>query len=725
MTKHKIQITNIKTFVLKFLIGFLILFCYLNFDICHSILYAQVKSEPIIVNGDTVEYFTEKNEVVASGNVAITYKGTKLTCDKITVNTQTKEATAEGNAKLEDERGLIEGQKIVYNFNTKSGLIVETNYRANPYFGRAKKVEKISDKEFIAYQGYMTTCNYDQPHYHFLAKKIDFFPKDKVQAKGLSLWVGKLPLLFIPQYTHSFQDPLMHVQISPGSRKEWGPYLLTAWRYNLNENSRGRIYLDYRNKLGLAEGIGLNYNTQRFGQGDFKFYYTEERPEDRPENSPKDFERYFIRLRHKWEISLRTNLISEYYKIEDEKRKKLGNEHNFLKTYFYREYEKDSQPRSYVLLNHQFNYSSLSLLMQARTNPWFDQIEKLPQLQYIFPSRQIGNTPFYFEHNSSFANFNKKASTFPLTEQDVKVSRFDMTNRISLPFKALFLEITPYVAGRETIYDKGLNGESLPKRTIFYTGANLSTKFYRIFNVNSNFLGMKINGLRHIITPIVGYSYNHEPTKPASVLKQIDDIDSLSRREVINLELSNKLQTKRNNQSVDLLDARARTSYILNPKDGSGSHFSDLLFDLDLRPYAWLRASLNTTYDNQIDKFREINISLYADLGKERSFGIGQRYYRKGGNELTSQFTWRFNPKWKFKMYHRYQFAESRDKGLKEQEYTISRDLHCWEMDFSYNIEKSRGHTLWFVFRLKAFPELEFGFEQSYHEPRSGSETNP
>jgi hypothetical protein len=46
-------------------------------------------------------------------------------------------------------------------------------------------------------------------------------------------------------------------------------------------------------------------------------------------------------------------------------------------------------------------------------------------------------------------------------------------------------------------------------------------------------------------------------------------------------------------------------------------------------------------------------------------------------------------------------------------------------MDMSYGIGGQGGQTVYFVFRLKAFPEGEFGFEQEYKKPRSGSQNNP
>lgn len=684
-------------------------------------------NEPIIINGDQVEYSTDNKNVTVIGNAEVIFKGTRLTCEKITVDTSTKDAVAEGNVRLDDKKGIIEGSKIIYNFETKTGTIIDSEFRSNPYFGKANKVEKVSDTLFTAYKGHMTTCNYDIPHYRFKSSKINIFPDDKVETKNSTVYVGKIPVFFLPQYNHSLKDPMMHVQVTPGKRKEWGNYLFTAWRYDLNEDIKGRIYLDYREKLGVSEGLGLNYKSENFGKGDYKYYYTQERSRNFKEGEPAEFERYLIRWRHKWDIDEKTDLTSEYYKITDSKRALYGSEHNFLKDYFYREYEKDSQPLSYTLIHRTLDYSSIDLFLQKRTNRWYTQLEKLPEITYSLPGLEVGETPLYFENNSSFANFNYKHAVPSPSTEDISLSRFNTYNKFSLPMKASIFSFTPWVGNQETFYDKDINGSAILPRTIFYTGSDISTKFYRIFNIKSNFLGLDINNIRHIITPTVGYSYNHQPTIDSGKLKQIDSIDSISRNNSASLELSNKLQTKRNNMRVDLLDFRITSSYIFKPKYSSrkGSSFSDFNFDLELLPYSWLRLDTDATYNHYDDYFSNVNTDIKFILGEERSIGFGQRYQRKAGKEFTFDNEWRLTPKWKFRVYERYQFSQSPGyiRGLREQEYSISRDLHCWIMEFNYNVTRGNGEALWLIFRLKAFPELEFNYNQDYHRPKPGSQS--
>ncbi|MDD5730752.1 MAG: LPS assembly protein LptD, partial [Candidatus Omnitrophica bacterium] len=410
--------------------------------------------EPIVVNGDVVEYSTDNKEITASGNVMVNYKGTKLTCKKLTVNTLSKDALAEGNVRIEDNKGLIEGEKIAYNFASKTGTIFNADFRSSPMFGRSRQIERVSESEFTVVDGYATTCSYDRPHFRLGSKKINFYPHDKIQTKDDVFYIKNAPFMYLPRFNASLKDRNSHVQISPGKSGAWGPYVLTTYRCDFSDDFKGKIYTDYRMKLGPAGGFGANYSTPQFGKGHFKYYYAHEKPEHPVENQSTEFQRYFVRLRHNWEIDDRTKANLEFYKIKDSRRA-LGTDVNFLKDYFFREYEKDSQPPTYLTVNHAFDYSSLNLLAQKEVNHWYthtDKVpdEKLPQVTYDLPEYKLGETPFYFKNTTEAARLvNNNVANAGIDNQ---VSRFDTYNQFSSPFKASIFWFNPFVGTRETAY---------------------------------------------------------------------------------------------------------------------------------------------------------------------------------------------------------------------------------------------------------------------------------
>jgi lipopolysaccharide assembly outer membrane protein LptD (OstA) len=64
----------------------------LNFD--------KESKEPVVINGDTVEYNEGGKIASANGNVVITYQDLKVTCKKAMFHSDTKEVVAEGDVVL-------------------------------------------------------------------------------------------------------------------------------------------------------------------------------------------------------------------------------------------------------------------------------------------------------------------------------------------------------------------------------------------------------------------------------------------------------------------------------------------------------------------------------------------------------------------------------------------------------------------------------------------------
>jgi hypothetical protein len=683
---------------------------------------AQNVEEPIIIDGDTVEYSADAKEVIAQGNVVVTYQDARMTCDKIVVNTQTKDGEATGNVRLEEQRGILEAEKLIYNFQTKQGEILRAKLRSSPYYYYGNKIKRLSESEYVVKDGYFSSCNYKQPHFRIRSKRVEVYPGDKLVARRNTLYWMDRPLFYFPRYSHNFKDPFMKVQFQAGKTSDWGVFLLSIWRFDLNDNARLKIFLDWREKWGFADGFGINYDTKNMGTGDFKVYHTHERRTNESQLTHQEFQRYFVRFRHAWDIDEETKLTAQYYRIEDSRRGWHPNA-DMLRDYFFREYEKNSRPKSYILINRTLPKSNMSMIIQKRTNRWYDETEKLPEIAYNLQSSRIGTSPFYLENQTKLSSLNKKYAT--PSEFDDDVVRFDTFNKLTLPIKFMFLEFSPYVGTRETIYSKNIWGESISPRTVFYTGTNVSTKFYRVFNVVTNFLKLNINRLRHVIDPSITYSYIHEPTISPSNLQQFDGIDSVNGTNRFDLSLENRLQTKRDGKSVDLLILRPSTSYIMYSKADNISKaegkFTDYLLELELIPYSWLRMEADATYDHLKDYFKTVTVDSWFSFEKDRKFGIGHRYSRGSNKEMTSQIVWRINPKWSFRTYWRYQFRKP-NGGLREQEYTIYRDLHCATLELTINrkekAEAKSERSFWVGFNLKIFKESEFDYVQSYHPPK-------
>jgi lipopolysaccharide assembly outer membrane protein LptD (OstA) len=689
-----------------------------------TVLMAQPQEEPVIIDGDRVEYSDEQKMVHGFGNVIVRYKDMTLTADKIAFDVESKEAIAEGNVCLYKDEGVFKGKYGHYDFNTEKGMVSDVRFISKPVYGAGEEVEKTAKKTFVAKQGFFTTCPFEKPHYRFQSKQLTVYLDDKIVANHVIFFIGDFPFLYLPYYSYSLRDDRPRVTVIPGHNKEWGTYVLSAWRYYFSDDSMGRIHLDWREKRGVAEGFTHKYKIKNFGRGTLHAYYMQERLRDIPEGLKAEDERFRIKLLHDWKPDGNTRVFLEYHRQSDK---------DFNKDFFYREYIKEKRPESHFSFTKKYPHYSINFYTRVRVNQFETVTQRMPEITFNMLNYQFGDTKFYYTNKTSFSNFNKKkanagiaaGNTYYYTT-DTHTTRIDTYNKLSYPTKlpgyVKWLKFTPYLDLRESFYTRNAAGTKRDFfRNVYGGGYNLTTKIFRIWDTKKDLWGIKINKLRHLITPAIDYTYIHDPTVPASTLDQFDSIDTINTKKTYVFRLNNKLQTKwvKGEGRLETVNLINFDSWIyLNPQR-EGRTFSDVYLALKLLPFRWLTLNSSTAYDWVTRDFEVFNLNL--KLTKPRwEISAGHRFLTNDYSETTFRALYHLTSKWQVGFYERYDFTKKR---LNEQEYFLARDFHDWIIELTWNIKDAE--TMMIVFRNKAFPQAPLQFETSYHEPKVGSQSEP
>jgi len=677
--------------------------------------FAQESARPVEVNGDHVEYFPKEKRVVGVGNVSIDYGTVQLSCDKITVYTDTKDADAEGNVVMTGPTGEVRGQRIRYNFETQKGEIIKPKVRSGEWYAGGEKAGLISDGSLKVTDGYITSCDRERPHYKISSKNVTIYPDNKVVAKNVVFKVGNTPVAYLPRYDYSLKAEWPTIDIIPGKKKKWGVFALTSYRYPVNDDSRLTLRMDEREKWGLGTGLDYKYAAGDFGQGLLRTYYTHQRDRDRNEAVRAEEERCRVQLRHYWALGDNISGLLEYHKLSDV---------DMAKDFFYREeYDRESSPESYLYLLHREQEYSASFLTRKRVNHFQSVVERLPELRFDLKDQKICDLPIYFKTDTSFTALNSKTAN---SAADSDVLRFDTYNRLSLPMRLVgFLSASPFVGMRDTTYTKDINGDEDELRAAFYTGIDIGAKFFKTYDGSGRFLGIDFDKIHHIITPTIEYEYIHEPSVVPGRLQQFDDIDNIDRTSIFGLGLDNKLQTKRlidgKLKTIDLVCLSLTGDYLYRPENGS--RFSNVTGDLEITPYDWLRMKTDTQYDPATRDFQSWNADFYMEDDDWR-LGIGSRYWQETEHELASELFYKLNNEWSFRAFGRYDLKEVEANGNKiinrfdNKEITIIKDLHCWLAEVSLEVGRDGGTTVWCVMKLKASPKVPFDFGDFYSYPK-------
>ena len=702
-------------------------------------------SQQVTMQADQVSFSTADNKAHAVGNVVVTSKDQQLFCDKLDLDRAVNEAVAEGNVFLDTPQENVVAEGLTYNFNDRTGEFRNATVYISPYQIKGQKIEKISEDHMAMDEGYMTTCDLDEPHYRIGAHRMDIYQKDKAMIHGMKVYLGHMPVMYLPYFEQDLKNrPL--VTFVPGDKKDFGLFLLATARFDAGRYVKMTVHADVRERDGFGEGFDARYNTPGFGAGLLSAYYTDENHiasshlwnlyRNGVKKGPTTHhERYRIVWRHHWRIDQNTDAVVQYYKIHDFDILNNG----FLKTYFPRDYLQNAQSSnldSYFLLTRNMPHGTLIFNVEtSRVNRPLRGIERIPEVRYILNNEQIAKSGFYVKSTDTFSDLSQQ--NYPKTFNR-KTLRLDSNNDVSHPFKVGFISFNPHLGGEETYYTRTLdvNRNDLI-RGIFRGSLDMSSKFYKVWDVHTDFAGLNINNLRHVITPTVTYLYQGRPTHSSILLNQFDsNIDELFRIHQFEFGLENKLQTKRNGQVVDLLRVLISTNYGLkgttvgSPAQTSGlgatgrKGFNPYDTAIDFNPTDWLTLHDDNEYDSKLGQVNSHNFDAVVH-GTDWSVALGNRYALDQGDQVTGEVNFRLNPKWKFRVYGTFPVTKASNgntTSAREYAYVITRDLHEWEMDVGIDQQQGQGSLIYVLFRLKAFPNMKFNLlNTTFHSSRPGT----
>ena len=189
---------------------------------------STVTGEPL--SGDTVDYSSEYLEYSLEDSIIVLDRDAVVEADEISlsayhvrfdtrrdlINAYSAETAvdllsdihsfshrAQPNDKpvvLLDGDDELLGDYLEYSLETRKGRIVQskTKYPPGLYYGR--KLFREQEKIFYIKQGCFTTCDHDEPHFHFRSSNLKLIQDDKLIARPVIAYLGRLPVFALPYY---------------------------------------------------------------------------------------------------------------------------------------------------------------------------------------------------------------------------------------------------------------------------------------------------------------------------------------------------------------------------------------------------------------------------------------------------------------------------------------------------------------------------------------------
>jgi lipopolysaccharide assembly outer membrane protein LptD (OstA) len=502
------------------------------------------KAVEITADGNT--HF-ENGTAFAEENVQIHYNGISIYCDRAEYNPETRDILLVGHVRIYNNTNFFSGERALYNLETKQIRGLELGGDFAPLKFRALSFNSVSQKEFRARDAFMTTSDSSSPDWGIRSRAMRIYNKDRVIFLNTTIYVGKVPIIWVPYMYASLKQS--GIQIQPGYDSTWGGYLLSSYMYAIGNDDHllTRIHNDYRSLRGYAIGLDVE---DKFGKNDqntgqFLSYYAWD-ANPNINNAPGQ-QRIVNPTSGNFEQRYRLTFTQKFYLKDDlyatADLTKLS-DFTFMQNYYPVENAYNPQPDNNITFTKRNDDSTISLVTRWQMNNFQETTERLPELAFDFNEEPLFGLPLFYDGTTSIGQLQRSfainSTNYPnyQTPSSYNATRFDTFHQLSLP-QTLFgwLSLIPKIGMRVTAYNHGgdyqntngaittfpntpitsngvitsthandLNWKGTTVRPIFNAGIEGSFKISRNFEgAQSRLLGL--DGLRHVFQPYGNLSY--------------------------------------------------------------------------------------------------------------------------------------------------------------------------------------------------------------------------
>lgn len=676
---------------------------------------------------------------VAENNVSIHYGTLSIYSDYAQYNPDTRDVLVSGNVRIYREGQLFVGDRALYNLETKVLRTADFEGGTYPFFFEAKSISSLEGRALQVNDAALTTSDSSKPDYRVTARTVRIYPGDRLIFSNAKLVIGETPVFWFPYYYQSLNRD-EGFSFTPGYDGNWGAFVLTQFGFPVSENVHGLLHLDLRSQRGAA--IGLDLKSQ-FGAHNeswmlFKSYYAHDTDVSaNPTALPQD---QVSPDRYRVAFQSRTFFTEDIYAIADIN--KLS-DRRFLRDFYPNDYRINPQPDNVVALTKTSENYTVTGIARFQANEFFDTTERLPEVVLDVKRQPIfGLSWLFYEGETGIANLHRKyGDTDDLTTASLpsayQAARFDSFHQLLAPQTYFgWLSVTPRVGYRGTFYSDGARTElqeveetfenqglelndnartlyqrasgSGVYRSVVNAGVESSFKFSREWeNVQSRSWGL--DGLRHIVQPYTNFSavYSSKQTdgilqfdriNPSTQLPPLDfpqftTLDSITDWSIWRLGVRNRLQTRRDNRTINWLEMDTFFDvYFDNPSFPgtavNGGSFSNVYNRLTFSPLPWATLQLDSQLPILDTGFTQVDTNVTFMPHRDVRLTVGHRYldgnpYFLNSSNLRVGAYYRVNDNWGVSFREQYEFS---DNTLEIQEYALHRDLSSWVASLGFQV---------------------------------------
>lgn len=629
---------------------------------------------PELSSMEPIEYDEEAQRLVARGDARLDYGEARLRADRITYYQEYAMADAIGNVTITREgnrlladRLSLETENSIFSFNRlKTGSW--PFYISGVSAGGTPDELRIEGAAIYYGEPGSITPSISADSVEYMSGETDYVRMDHATFR-----VGKFPVFYLPGYTYYLNDAPYHLDLGAGRDGELGAYLQSTFLLPVTSFTRLGTNIDYYSNRGPLVGPAGQYvfdNDWQSTRGAFSTGFIDDQGSvdelgvDRL-GRPIGASRAFAQWRHKQSIGQRVTITASLNDWSDSEVTRDFREGYFRNNQLPDNFAEAAYAGDNFIVSAfgRFNLTDFQLIQQ-----------RLPEVRLDLMPVPIWKTGAYHRASLSYARLQEDFDdVLPLLANGPsEADRFDVSYRVERPVHLTpWLSLTPLAGARLTSYQDQFQAATLPfppptgdngEREIFEAGFDLEMRAFRSYETVNRTWG--IDGLRHLIKPVLRYRYFTDPDDPAESvaidrqvfdldrplldLSDLRNVDQIPETHLARLGVENLFQTRAAAYGSRTLAALNFYQDILLDKgrryDGSKEETLNASWiKLQLQPAPWLKFDLSSRFQTDNLSLEELRTRLVLTSGEIWELGLGTDLINDRIDQYRVDFIYRLN----------------------------------------------------------------------------------
>ncbi len=546
--------------------------------------YVSIRSGPVHLTADRVDFWPDEGRVVAEGNVVYQQDDQKIVATRLEADLNTRTGR----------------------FHNAYGMAGTDLY----FYGDI--IEKTSEDTYVIERGAFTSCAQPTPRWRFTAGKATVKRDHHVSLHNTFLRVKSLPVFYLPYLYYPINEDerstgLLLPKIGNSSLK--GFIFNQAFFWAINRSMDATFTFERFSEIGNGGSVEYRYVESPGSRGEVNTFFIQNSEANTREYTVNAFANQ--RLPGKFQAVARVDFFSSFE----------------FQQQFQENYNRATQrsKRASGTISGSFSQYSLRVLFDRNDTSFGNRVA----VRKVLPSVKLSSRPSEMFGTPILFSFNSEATSLARTSRGelFEYERFDVFPTVSYPFTGLsFLTARLSLSGRLTHYTSALSGAELEDtdidRRYFETRMDVrGPTFARIFNMRN---GGYASAYKHVIEPQVVWSYRSRVDNFDEIPK-FDGQDYVPGTNQVAFSLVNRLLAKQIvsgqeqqtatemltwtlsqryffNINASLYDPQFSTPYY--SEDGVPSNRSPVTSRVNFRPSRNLTASWNLDYDMNFNAIR-------------------------------------------------------------------------------------------------------------------------